>query len=148
MNDSQWDEQLKGFLKKTGDELKRAGEEIKKEGERLLGEVRDPEKRKKVKDGLKDFGGWARRTAEEVAVLVEQGVKKAEGAVSRVSEKVAGISLSEEESARAAAAPTPPSPPPQMPSPKPKRPASKSIGRGKGSKPARAGGKKTIGKKR
>jgi hypothetical protein len=77
---SQWDDRLKSFLKRTGDELKRAGEEIKREGEKLMKEVSDPEKQKKVKDGLSNFGTWAKKTAQEVAEMVETGVKKAEGA--------------------------------------------------------------------
>jgi hypothetical protein len=147
MNDTQWDDQLKTFLKKTGDELKRAGEEIKKEGERLLVEVRDPEKHKKVKDGLKEFGTWAKKTAEEVAVMVEQGVKKAEVAVRGVGDKQAAPATAEDD--EASTAPTPPSPPPYMPpAGKAKKATSKTIGRGKGSKPASGGAKKTIGRKR
>jgi len=81
MNESQWDEKLRSFLKKTGDELKRAGADIKVEAEKLMKEVKDPERQDKVKKGLETFGLWARKTAEEVAHAVEVGVKKAEGAV-------------------------------------------------------------------
>src|SRR5437868_13299274 len=81
MNESQWDEKLRSFLKKTGDELKRASTDIKVEAEKLMKEVKDPERQDKVKRGLETFGLWARKTAEEVAHAVEVGVKKAEGAV-------------------------------------------------------------------
>ena len=81
MNENQWDEKLKTFLKKTGDDLKRAGSDIKAEAEKLMKEVKDPDRQDKVKRGLATFQLWARKTAEEVAAVVETGVKKAEGAV-------------------------------------------------------------------
>jgi hypothetical protein len=81
MNENQWDEKLKTFLKKTGDDLKRAGNDIKTEAEKLMKEVKDPDRQDKVKKGLASFQLWARKTAEEVAAVVETGVKKAEGAV-------------------------------------------------------------------
>lgn len=81
MNENQWDEKLKTFLKKTGDDLKRAGNDIKVEAEKLMKEVKDPDRQDKVKKGLETFRLWARKTAEEVAAVVETGVKKAEGAV-------------------------------------------------------------------
>lgn len=81
MNENQWDEKLKTFLKKTGDDLKRAGNDIKAEAEKLMKEVKDPDRQEKVKKGLATFQLWARKTAEEVAAVVETGVKKAEGAV-------------------------------------------------------------------
>src|SRR4051794_2069096 len=88
MNDSQWDAKLKSFLKKTGEDVKRAGNEIKSEAEKLLKEVQDPDRQAKVKAGVKDFGGWARKTAEEMATLMETGVKKAEVALGKATEKV------------------------------------------------------------
>ena len=80
MNDSQWDAKLKSFLKKTGDDFKRFGADVKEEAQKLLTEVQDPKRQEKLREGLKDVGVWARKTAEEVATLVETGVKKAEGA--------------------------------------------------------------------
>lgn len=77
MNDN-WEEKLKSFVNKAGDELKRAGIEIRAEAEKLITEVKDPERQRKVKEGLKDFGDWAKQTAEEFGQMVEQGVKKAE----------------------------------------------------------------------
>ena len=98
MSQQQWEEKLKVFFQKAGEELKRAGEEIKTEAERLIDDVRDPAKQQKIKQGLREFGIWARQTAEEVGELVEQGVKKAERAISskrakakpRRSKKAAG----------------------------------------------------------
>lgn len=83
MNERQWEEQLKRFLSRTGEEIKRASEEIKAEAEKLIVEVRDPEKHRKVKEGLMELGVWAKKTAEEVGELVEKGVRKAEGALGR-----------------------------------------------------------------
>ncbi|MBI3185403.1 MAG: transcriptional regulator [Myxococcales bacterium] len=80
MKDRQWDEQLRSFLQRTGDELKRAGEDIKSEAQRLIEEVKDPKKHKKVKEGLREVRTWAKKTAEEIAEMVEKGVKKAEDA--------------------------------------------------------------------
>src|SRR6185503_13119668 len=88
MNQTQWDEKLKSFLKKTGEDVKRAGNDIKAEAEKLLKEVKDPERQAKVKAGMKDFGGWARKTAEEMAELMETGVKKAEVAINKATDKV------------------------------------------------------------
>jgi hypothetical protein len=160
MNDSQWDAKLKSFLKKTGDDFKRFGTDVKEEAQKLLTEVQDPARQQKLRDGLKDVGVWAKKTAEEVATLVETGVKKAEGAIGKAGEKANDFLVKpvggEEPAPRAAPqkaaappAPTPPSPPPEMdeaPAPAPK----KTVGKGAPKKkPAakKSGAKKTIGKK-
>lgn len=158
MNDSQWDAKLKSFLRKTGDEFKRFGTDVKEEAQKLLTEVQDPKRQQKLRDGLKDVGVWAKKTAEEVATLVETGVKKAEGAIEKATDKandflvkpVGGEDAPPAPGKKAAApAATPPSPPPQMdeaPAPAPK----KTVGKGAPKKkPAakKAAAKKTIGKK-
>jgi hypothetical protein len=154
MNESQWDAKLKSFLKKTGDDFKRFGTDVKEEAQKLLTEVQDPARQQKLRDGLKDVGVWAKKTAEEVATLVETGVKKAEGAIGKASDKVNDFVVKPVEPPPAAgktAAPasTPPSPPPQMdeaPPPAPK----KTVGKGGAKKkPAarKSPPKKTIGKK-
>jgi hypothetical protein len=84
MSESQWDNKLRAFLKKTGEDLKRAGTDIKSEAERLMAEAKEPGREEKVREGLKTFSKWARKTAEEVAGIVETGVKKAETAVRTV----------------------------------------------------------------
>lgn len=83
MNERQWERQLRGFLNRAGEEIRRAGEDIKTEAQRLLEDVKDPDKHRKVRDGLKDLGGWAKKTAEELADLVEKGVRKAEETLSK-----------------------------------------------------------------
>lgn len=121
MNDSQWDAKVKAFLKKTGDDFKRFGNDVKEEAQKLLTEVQDPKRQEKLREGLKDVGVWAKKTAEEVATLVETGVKKAEGALGKAGEKVNDfVSKPVEEppgakaAPPAAPAPTPPSGPPAM----------------------------------
>ncbi len=73
MNEKQWDKRLIDFLKRTS-------EEIKAETQRLVEEVRDPATQQKVKESLRDFGSWAKQTAEEAAEMVETAIKKAETA--------------------------------------------------------------------
>ena len=87
LNEGQWEDRFKSFIKRAGDEIKRAGDEIRTEAERLISEVKDPEKQQRVRAGLKDFGTWARKTAEEVAERVEGGVKKAEVALRKASDR-------------------------------------------------------------
>jgi hypothetical protein len=160
MNDSQWDAKLKSFLKKTGDDFKRFGTDVKQEAQKLMTEVQDPARQQKLREGLKDVGVWARKTAEEVATLVETGVKKAEGALVKTADKVNDFVVKpmetaggKEDAAPPAPAATPPSPPPDMdpveaPAPKPR--AKKTVGKGPAKKkPAaarKAAPKKTIGK--
>jgi hypothetical protein len=99
MNQTQWDEKLRSFLKKTGEDFKRAGNDIKTEAEKLLKEVKDPDRQAKLKAGVKDFGGWARKTAEEMAELMETGVKKAESALTRATDKVVDFTVGQKEAA-------------------------------------------------
>ena len=149
MNQTQWDEKLKSFLKKTGEDVKRAGAEIKVEAEKLLKEVQDPERQAKVKAGMKDFGGWARKTAEEMAELMETGVKKAEVAINKATDKVvdfaAGKPGQKNEPQSAAPASTPDPTPPNPPAAKA---AKKSIGGKKKKSTAKkaASTKKPLGK--
>src|SRR5262245_8229309 len=89
MNENPWEKQLKDFLRKAGGELRRAGEDIKTEAQRLIAEVKDPAKQKRVKEGFKELGTWARKTAEDVAEVVERGVKKAEETLQKASKRVA-----------------------------------------------------------
>jgi hypothetical protein len=81
MGENQWDDKVKAFLKRTGEDLKKAGSDIRTEAEKLMKEVQEPSTQEKVKEGLKTFSHWARKTAEEVATVVETGMKRAETAV-------------------------------------------------------------------
>ncbi len=146
---SDWDSKFKGFLKKAGDDFKRAATDVKKEAERLMKEVKDPERQAKVREGVQEASVWAKKTAEQLASLVEVGVKQAEGALSEVSKqfKTAPAEPS------SAPAPTPKNAaPPEMapPPPAPKKPAKKTVGRGGAKKsPAtkKTATKKPMGKK-
>lgn len=87
MANSNWEEQFKVFLKRAGDDLKRMGEDIRTEAGRLATDLKDPERQKKMREGLQDVGQWARRTANDVADLVEKGAQKAEVAFRNLSEQ-------------------------------------------------------------
>ncbi|MEW5737826.1 MAG: transcriptional regulator [Myxococcota bacterium] len=152
MSDSAWDEKVRAFLKKTGEDFKRFGRDVKAEAQKLMTEVKDPERQQKLREGLKDVGHWARKTAEEVATVMETGVKKAEDAFRSASGKVADFAT--KEAAPPAPrppepAPTPPSPPPEMEAPARPKAAKKSVGPRAKKSTARksASAKKTIGKK-
>lgn len=73
MNEKDWDKRLFDFLRRTG-------EEIKAETQRLVEEVRDPETQRKMKESLREFGTWAKQTAEDAAEKLEAAVRKAETA--------------------------------------------------------------------
>lgn len=158
MNDSQWDAKLKAFLQKTGADFKRFGTDVKGEAQKLLSEVQDPARQQKLREGLQEVGTWARKTAEDVATLVESGVKKVESGVKktevvleRAGHKVNDLVSRSVEAAPAPAA-TPPSPPPEMDeAPRKPAPRPKTVGKGAPKKKApggRAPAAKTIGRKR
>ncbi len=100
MSETQWDAKLKSFLKKTGDDFKRAGAEMKIEAERLIAEAKDPERARKIKEGLNEVGTWAKKTAEELAGYVETGVKKAEVVLKDVVAKPVGAAPSAADQAK------------------------------------------------
>ena len=80
MPDNHWDDQFKAFLKRAQDDLKRMGQDIRDEAQKLVAQVQDPSTQGKVRDGLRELGSWARRTAEDVAGLVEKSADRAESA--------------------------------------------------------------------
>jgi hypothetical protein len=152
--DAEWELKLKSFLKRTGDDFKRAATDVKKEAERLMKEVQDPERQAKVREGVQEASVWARKTAQELASLVEVGVKQAEGALSEVAKQIKTTAVKPVDEAPAPS-PTPVNAaPPKMdpaPAPAPKKPAKKTVGRG--AKKSAAGtktstrAKKPLGKK-
>jgi len=87
MADERWEEQFKQFLRKTGDDFRRAGEDVKAEAQRLFDAAVDPRKQQRVRDRLKELTGWARKTAEDVAGMVETAASKAEQVFHRTSDK-------------------------------------------------------------
>lgn len=162
-NDSgaQWDAKFKGFLKKAGEDFKRTAGDVKKEAERLMKEAQDPERQAKVREGVQEASVWARKTAEQLASLVEVGVKQAEGALSEVARQLKTTATKPVDDAETTPAPAPTprnAAPPEMettptPAPKPSAPSKKTVGRGSGTKKAttaKAGAtkKKSLGKKK
>ncbi len=160
MADSAWDKKLKSFLKKTGEDFKRFGNDVREEAGKLMEDVKDPEKQKQLREGLKDFGVLARKTAEEVAQFAEVGVKKAEQVMNKASNKVAEFVVQPatarpppgEEGPNPTATPVNPSPPAEMADPPPAAtppdPPAKTIGRRDAKRPdPKRPATKTIGRK-
>lgn len=161
MSDSpEWEAKFKSFLKKAQDDFKRAATDVKAEAERLMKEVQDPKTQEKMKSGVHEAGVWAKKTAEQLASLVEVGVKQAEGTLNEMKKQFTHPIEPPADPARTdVAEPTPaPTPknaapptmePPAPPAPKP--PAKKTVGRGTGPKknaPAKPAAKKSMGKKK
>src|ERR1700736_5562257 len=101
MADERWEEQFKQFLRKTGDDFRRAGEDVKTEAQRLFDAAIDPQKQQRVRDRLKELTGWARKTAEDVAGMVETAASKAEQVFHRTTDKVSPAPRTPSESERA-----------------------------------------------
>jgi hypothetical protein len=148
MPETPWQKQFQKLLSRAGEEFKKTGEELKAEAQRLLVEVRDPKNQKKVKDGLRDLGTWAKKAADQAAEAIDSAVKKAETGWKKEPKKAAP-----------AAAPKPaaekPSPEPAVAKPAPKTPAKKTVGKkkpaaspAKAARPAAKPGAKSIGKKK
>jgi len=81
--DDSWEIKVKGFLKRTG-------EEIKSETRKLVDEMSDPANHEKVRQSLRDMGEWTKKTAEDAAVMVEQAARKVEAAIGRARAGKAG----------------------------------------------------------
>jgi hypothetical protein len=161
MSDSpEWEAKFKSFLKKAQDDFKRAATDVKAEAERLMKEVQDPKTQEKMKSGVQEAGVWAKKTAEQLASLVEVGVKQAEGTLNEMKKQFTHpIETPADREPKDVAEPMPaPTPknaapptmePPAPPAPKP--PAKKTVGRAatpKKSAPAKPAAKKSMGKKK
>lgn len=151
MVEPQWENKLKAFMKKAGEDFKRAGNDIKDEAQRLYQEVQDPETQAKLRERLKEVGAWAKQTGDELAVLLDQGAKKAEGVITKAADKVKDFATQPPPGTRSpgTGAPPPSEPPKTEAAPAaPKGPAKKTVGRS-GKKPAakkKASAKKPLGK--
>ncbi len=146
MNEKEWDKRLLDFLKRTSDE-------IKAETQRLVEEVRDPATQQKVKESLREFGAWAKQTAEDAAQMMENAIKKAESAFTQKVETSSTSTRAQEPRGGASgAASSTPAPTRSAESSGPRRPsAKKTVGKGKRSgarKSPPSASSKTIGKKR
>lgn len=154
MADSEWDLKLKSFLKKAGEDFRRFGDDMKEEAGRLMTEVQDPERQKKLKEGLKEVGTWSRKIAEEVATVVEDGMKQAEGVLGKATAKVTEFvakPVANSPTEPPDAAPTPQNPPvatDHQPAPPPEAHPEKTVGpRPTVPSPPREKREKTIGPK-
>lgn len=138
MSEMQWDKRLFDFLKRTSDE-------IKSETQRIVAEIQDPEKYKQVRENLREFGTWAKQTAEEAAEMVEAAIKKAETAFNQQVRPAAPSSNGQKTEDKSQSSP------PSRPSGGSSSPhtARKTVGKGKGagSKKGRTTSSKTIGRK-
>jgi hypothetical protein len=163
MGENPWDDKVKAFLKRTGEDLKKAGADIRTEAEKLMKEVQEPSRQEKIREGVKTFTHWARKTAEEVASVVETGMKRAETAVrEKVDVKAPGAETPSSAASTVAddEAASPPmasaeslkhDTPVDTPAVTlPDEPVKKSIGKKKGASKAKApaAAKKPLGKKR
>jgi hypothetical protein len=68
-------------------EFRRFGHDLKAEAEQLLKQARTPRGRERLKTGLKDVSQWAQKTAEDLARLVGDGVRRAEEAINSAAVK-------------------------------------------------------------
>ncbi len=76
-----WEEQLKQFWTRAGEDIRRAGEELREEAQRLVASVKDPEKQQAVMRGMREFTQTAKKAVEDAAVMFEQALDKAGGKV-------------------------------------------------------------------
>lgn len=166
MGENPWDDKVKAFLKRTGEDLKKAGSDIRSEAEKLMKEVQEPSRQEKIREGVKTFTHWARKTAEEVASVVETGMKRAETAVrEKVDAKPADAAQHDTPSSAASTVADEEAASPPMASAEslkhdtpvdtpavtlPDEPVKKSIGKKKGASKSKApsAAKKPLGKKR
>jgi len=79
-NEKPWNEKLMESLRQTG-------ESIRVEAQRLIHQVSDPANHERVKQNLAEMGDWAKKTAEEAAVMVDQAAQKVEAAVANAARR-------------------------------------------------------------
>lgn len=72
-----WEEQLKEFWKRAGQDLKRTTDELRQEAQKLITQVQDPANQEKLKHGLREFGDWTRKTVEVAALKFEKAIDRA-----------------------------------------------------------------------
>ncbi len=146
-NNERWERAVKSFINTATQEATRVGKDIKAEGERLIGEMKKPERQQQLKQNLREFKDWAKRTAEDLGQVVDEGFKKAETFV-REQTNPKGAAYAE--------APKPKSSAPKAaaPAPAPARPSAPKVGAAT-TQPAPAttapaspkAAKKTVGRK-
>jgi hypothetical protein len=143
MNEKDWDKRLLDFLKRTG-------EEIKAETQRWVEEVRDPATQQKMKESLREFGTWAKKTAEDAAERMENAIKKAETAFTQKVEPPSAPAHTKTSQGADAGTTSPEPTSGRTTAPTSHDQSPKTVGKGKrsGARKTRSGGaSKTIGRK-
>ena len=59
MPETQWDDRLLEFVRKTGEDLKRTGEELLGEAQKTIDELRDPSQQERLKARVAELRTWA-----------------------------------------------------------------------------------------
>jgi uncharacterized membrane protein YccC len=82
MNETErpWNEKVMDSLKQTGDSIRAKAHE-------LVHELQDPANHERVKQSLAEMGDWAKKTAEDAAVMVDQAAQKVEQALTQAARK-------------------------------------------------------------
>jgi len=156
MPENPWQQQFQKLLARASEEFKRTSDDLKVEAQRLLGEVRDPANQRKVKEGLRDIGAWAKKTADQAAEAMESAVKKAEVTWKGAAEEKTPVNATPApKAAPKKTAPQDAAKPASKPAPaRAAAPAKKTVGKKKASaapapaKPAGKASAKSIGKKK
>src|SRR5579883_942295 len=72
---------------KVMDALKQTGENIRSKAHELVNELQDPANHDRVKQSLAEMGDWAKKTAEDAAVMVDQAAQKVEQALTQAARR-------------------------------------------------------------
>ena len=74
MPESQWDDRLLEFVRKTGEDLKRTGEELLGEAQRTIDELRDPAQQERLKARVAELRTWAKSKFLEARNRAEEAL--------------------------------------------------------------------------
>lgn len=85
MPESQWDDRLLEFVRKTGEDLKRTGEELLGEAQKTIDELRDPAQAERLKARVAELRTWAKSKFLEARNRAEEalGVERPKTAPTR-----------------------------------------------------------------
>lgn len=85
MPESQWDDRLLEFVRKTGEDLKRTGEELLGEAQKTIDELRDPAQQERLKARVAELRTWAKSKFLEARTRAEEalGVERPKAAPTR-----------------------------------------------------------------
>ncbi|HSP18573.1 MAG TPA: hypothetical protein VLQ79_03605 [Myxococcaceae bacterium] len=85
MPESQWDDKLLEFVRKTGEDLQRTGEELLREAQKTIDEFRDPAQQERLKSRVAELRTWAVSKFIEARSRAEEalGVERPKAAPTR-----------------------------------------------------------------